>query len=207
MALPVLFPLSAGGQSVQAEAPWLTVYDEAGRPKWEVRMEVLVRTDDGWEGKEVQVQLYHEGIPYLVLRAPLIRADRYGRGWTLGADEPPPGAVVGEGQGFTFTCREVRWEGELVLLDLRAEGRGVVLAAGEARWELGRAVVLADAEAAFAGWELKFASGYYELDSEELVGRAAVATGHGVTVAGATLAAWPGEGRLRLTEAHLVQAP
>ncbi|HEU68648.1 MAG TPA: hypothetical protein ENN53_05500 [Candidatus Acetothermia bacterium] len=203
-----LFTLTTTGQSVQAEAPWLTVYDQAGRPKWEVRMEALVRTADGWEGQEVQVQLYHEGVPHLVLRAPHIRADRYGREWTLGADEPSTdGPVRGEGEGFSFTCREARWEAGLVLRDLHAAGRGVVLSAGEARWELGHAVLLADAEAAFVGWELKFASGRYEFASDRLVAGAATVTGHGVTVVGATLTAWPGEGRLRLTEAHLVQVP
>ncbi|MBC7170122.1 hypothetical protein H5T54_04215 [Candidatus Bipolaricaulota bacterium] len=203
-----LFALAPAAQSVRTEAPWLTVYDEAGRPKWEVGMEVLVRTDDGWEGQAVQVQLYHQGIPHLVLRAPRIRADRYGREWSLftgepGVDEP----VGGEGEGFAFTCFEARWEGKLVLLGLHAEGRGVVLSAAEARWELGQAVFLADAHATFAGWELEFASGQYEFDSDRLVAGAATVTGHGVAVVGATLEAWPGEGRLRLTEAHLVQVP
>lgn len=208
VAVAAAFTVTAVGQPVRAEAPWLTVYDEAGQPKWEVRMEVLVRTDDGWEGQVVQVQLYHEGVPHLVLRAPRIRADRYGREWSLftgepGVDEP----VVGEGEGFSFTCFEARWEGKLVLLGLHAEGRGVVLSAAEARWELGQAVLLAEARATFAGWELEFASGQYEFGSDRLVAGAATVTGHGVTVVGATLAAWPGEGRLRLTEAHLVQVP
>ncbi len=204
----LLLSFSAAGQSVQAEAPWLTVYDEAGRPKWEVRMRELVRTAAGWEGKDVTVHLYHEGSPQLVLRAPAIRADRYGREWTLISGEPDTGSpVVGEGEGFSFSCNEARWLGGLVLVGLRAEGRGVILSAGEARWDLGQTVHLTEANATFSGWELGFPTGRYDLVSDELVAVAATVRGHGVKLVGATLVAWPKEGKLRVTEAELVPAP
>ncbi len=208
LAVAASFTLTVAGQSVRAEAPWLTVYDEAGRPKWEVRMEVLVRTDDGWEGQAVQVQLYHEGVPHLVLRAPHIRADRYGREWSLLTGEPGTGQpIVGEGEGFSFTCREARWRGGLVLVDLTAEGRDLVLAAAEARWQLGVVVHLVGAEVAFKGWQLRFKEGQYDLTQDVLLAEAVTVTGHGVTLAGAALTAWPNEGRLRVTGAHLAQAP
>lgn len=208
VALTVLFTPFSGGQSVQAEAPWLTVYDEAGRTKWEVRMDVLVRTDSGWEGERVEVQLYDQGTPHLVLRAPRIRADRYGREWTLLTDEPSAvERIVGEGEGFSFECREARWSGGLVLVGLAAEGRGVALTAAEARWQIGRAVQLSQAEVEFAGWRLEFGSGTYELDGDRLVAGEATVTGHGMTVVGTALVAWPRAGRLHVTEARVGRAP
>ncbi len=208
VVLLLLASLSGAGQSVRAEAPWLTVYDEAGRPKWEVRMERLVRTGDGWEGERVQVQLYHQGVPSLVLHAPRIRADRYGREWTLFTDEPPADErVVGEGEGFSFTCQEARWAGGLVLVGLRAQGRGVSLSAGEARWQVGDVVYLSGAAAQFGGWVLSFEAGRYELRSDELVAGSVRATGHGVVLTGAKLRAWPERGRLEVAEANLVRAP
>jgi len=208
LALLLIVTGPAIGQSVEATAPWLTVYDEAGRPKWEVRMERLVRTQDGWEGEAVQVSLYHKGAPLLVLRAPQIRADRYGREWTLTTGEPVIGEpVVGEGEGFSFTCREARWAGGLVLASLTAEGRGLALSATEARWRLGEEVELWGAEVAFGGWRLRFATGRYDLVQDVLAAEAVTTTGHGVTLVGETLMAWPRDGRLRVTEAHLAQAP
>lgn len=212
VALTVLVTSVPVGQSVQAEAPWLTVYDEAGRTKWEVRMDVLVRTDSGWEGERVQVQLYDQGTPHLVLRAPRIRADRYGREWTLLTDEPSTVArssdpIVGEGEGFSFECREARWAGGLVLVGLAAEGRGVALTAAEARWQMGRAVQLTQAEVQFAGWRLEFESGTYELDGDRLVAGEVTVTGHGMTVVGTALVAWPRVGKLHVTEARVGRAP
>ncbi len=208
LALLLIVASPAMGQSVEATAPWLTVYDEAGRPKWEVRMERLVRTRDGWEGEAVQVSLYHNGAPLVVLRAPQIRADRFGREWTLITGEPVTGElVVGEGEGFSFTCREARWEGGLVLVGLTAEGRGVALSATEARWRLGEEVELWGAEVTFEGWRLQFAAGRYDLAQDVLTAGEVTATGHGVTLVGKELTAWPRDGRLRVTEAHLAQAP
>jgi hypothetical protein len=202
----------AAAQQVHADAPWLTVYDEAGRPKWEVRMERLVRTPDGWEGEGVQVQLYHQGALQITLRAPRIRADRFGREWTLLTDEPSTAEpvvepIVGEGEGFSFTCQEARWVGGLVLRGLTAEGRGVTLSAAEASWRMGEAVELSGAEVAFGGWILRFSTGQYDLAQDVLTAGAVEATGHGLTLAGSTLVAWPRDGRLRITEARLAQAP
>ncbi len=208
LAFTGLFTLTAAGQSVQAEAPWLTVYDETGRPKWEVRMETLVRTTDGWEGKAVEVQLYHEGAPRLVLRAPRIRADRYGREWTLFTDEPSTDEpIVGEGEGFSFTCQEARWTGGLLLVHLTAEGRGVALSSVEARWDVGDTVHLAGAEVEFGGWQLTFETGRYELQHDRLVAGEVRAAGHGVTLTGTALVAWPEQGKLHIEEAHLVRTP
>ena len=207
VAIAILFSVPASAQSVQAEAPWLTVYDEAGRLKWELRMEALARVGDGWEGQRVQVQLYHDGAPTVILRAPRIRADRYGREWALSTDDLAAEPIVGEGEGFSFTCREARWQGGLVLGGLTAEGRGVALSAAEARWQLGEAVHLVDAEVTFAGWQLAFETGRYELGGDQLVADDVTATGHGVTLGGTALMAWPHEGRIEVREAHLVRAP
>lgn len=196
----------AFAESVQAVAPWLTVYDEAGRPKWEVRMEVLVRTTTGWEGEGVEVQLYLEGAPHLVLRAPRLRADRYGREWTLGG-EADGAQVAGEGDGFSFTCNEARWTGGLILLGLAAAGHGVTLSAAEARWLLGETVELLGAQASFGGWTVTFDSGRYDLTANQLVTGPATATGHGLTLRGAALQAWPTHGEILLTEAILVRTP
>jgi len=207
VAVAILFSVPASAQSVQAEAPWLTVYDEAGQLKWEVRMETLVRVGDGWEGQRVQVQLYHDGVPTVVLRAPRIRADRYGREWVLSTDDLAAEPIVGEGEGFSFTCREARWQGGLVLRGLTAEGRGVALSAAEGRWQFGEAVHLVDAEVTFAGWRLAFETGRYELGGDQLVADDVTATGHGVILVSTALMAWPREGRLEVREAHLVRAP
>lgn len=206
-AVAASFTLTAAGQSVHADAPWLTVYDDAGRPKWEVRMERLVRTTDGWTGEGVEVQLYHEGAPRLVLRAPRIRADRHGREWILLSDESEAPEVSGEGEGLSFTCQEARWSGGLVLAGLVAEGRGMNLSSTEARWQLGDTVYLVGAEVEFDGWRLTFDVGQYELQHDRLVAGELTATGHGVTLTGTALTAWPDQGRLQVTEAHLVRDP
>lgn len=211
--MPVLLVLlllsfyPAFGQSVQAEAPWLTVYDEAGRTKWELRMDTLVRTASGWEGQGVRVQLYYEGNPTVTLRAPRIRADRYGREWSLYGEPGTDAPIAGDGEGLSFTCQEARWAGGLVLVGLMAEGRGVALSAAEARWQLGETVHLAEAEVEFAGWRLRFATGRYELGEDRLVAGAVTATGHGVTLQGTALTAWPRESKLQVRGAHLVRAP
>jgi len=171
-------------------------------------MERLVRTDDGWEGERVQVHLYHEGAPHLVLRAPRIRADRHGREWSLYTGEPSTDElIVGEGEGFSFTCQQARWSGGLLLMGLTASGRGLSLSATEARWQLGDTVHLAGAEVEFGGWHLSFEAGRYDLSHDELVAGTVRATGHGVTLTGAALRAWPEQGRLHIEEAHLVRAP
>lgn len=171
-------------------------------------MERLVRTGDGWEGETVRVDLYHEGAPHLVLRAPRIRADRYGREWTLLTDASSTAEpVVGEGEGFSFSCQQAQWLGGLVLMDLTADGRGLSVSAAEARWQLGDAVHLAGAEVEFGGWRLSFGVGRYDLSRSELVAGAMRATGHGVTLTGAALRAWPEQGRLHIEEARLVRIP
>lgn len=205
VALLLLASLSGLGQTVQAEAPWLTVYDDAGRPKWEVRLGRLVRTAAGWEGERAEVQLYHEGAPALVLRAPLLSADRYGREWTLASAGEEP--VTGEGEGFTFRCREARWAGGLLLRGLEAEGRGVRLGADEVRWRMGESLELAGAEVAFGGWTVRFEEGIYELPADRLVTGPAEAAGHGLVLRGSALGAWPAERRLVLREVELVRAP
>lgn len=205
VALLLAASLSGLGQTVQAEAPWLTVYDDAGRPKWEVRLGKLVRTTTGWEGERAEVQLYHEGSPGVVLRAPLLRADRYGREWTLASAGEEP--VTGEGEGFTFRCREARWAGGLLLRGIVAEGRGVGLRADEARWRMGEALELAGAEVAFGGWTVRFARGTYDLPADRLQTGPAEAAGHGLVLTGSSLEAWPSERRLVLREVELVRAP
>ncbi|MCX7751091.1 MAG: hypothetical protein N2320_06125 [Candidatus Bipolaricaulota bacterium] len=205
VVLLLLLAVPGAGQSVQAEAPWLTVYDPAGRPKWEVRLGRLVRTATGWEGERVEVQLYSDGAPAVLLRAPRLSADRYGREWTLGSTDAE--AVTGEGEGFVFRCREARWSGGLLLRELAAEGRGVTLHAAEVRWAFGEALHLEGAEATFAGWTVRFERGTYEFPADRLTTGPVQATGHGLVLTGSSLQAWPGEGRLILREAELVRAP
>lgn len=199
LALVVVVGGPVLAQTVEAAAPWLTVYDEAGRPKWEVKMDRLLRTRDGWEGERVEVQLFLEGAPVVRLRASGIKADRYGREWALTGD------VVGEGEGFTFACGGARWAGGLVLTDLRAEGRGLALSAVEAQWWLGERVELREATVTFQGWTVKFPRGRYALGQEILEAQGVTVRGHGVKLIGEGLTAWPGAGRIVVKGAHLVR--
>lgn len=191
---------SALGQNVEASAPWLTVYDEAGRPKWEVQMERLVRTSAGWTGTNVRVTLFLEGSPAVALQAETIAADRYGREWTLS------GRVRGEGEGFAMECAQARWAGGLWLEDVEAWGRGVTLRAARVQWRMGQALELSQGSTSFSGWSVEFSSGRYVLAAEELVARDVTVRGHGIELVGQELQAWPRVGKIRVKGAKLVRS-
>jgi lipopolysaccharide export system protein LptC len=56
--LLVFLSFAAFAQTTTLTAPWLLVYDPEGRPRWEIRMENLIRTKDGWEGEGVNITLF-----------------------------------------------------------------------------------------------------------------------------------------------------
>ncbi len=203
MRFVLLFALLGTGwawaQQLEATAPWLTVYDETGQPKWEVRMERLRRTPGGWEGENVTVTLFLEGVPRVGLAASAIIADRYGREWTLSGD------VHGEGEGFAFRCAQARWSGGLVLEQVEATGHELELRAQLVRWNLGQALELEKGTVAFAGWKVEFHRGLYELAGQQFQAFEVVAVGHGVQVEGVEVRAWPSEGRLWVRGAKLVR--
>jgi hypothetical protein len=199
--VPLIFSLALAAQPVQVEAPWLTVYDVDGRPRWEVRMTYLARTDEGWEGEGVEVRLFHAGEVAVVIAAHAIRADRFGRAWTLVGD------VTGEGEGISFTCDLAQWSGGLVLVGLRATREGMSLVAAEARWALDEGIDLVDVQATLDGWEVKFADGRYLFEGGLLLASRVFMVGHGVVLVGGSLSAWPGEGRLSVRGAYLVRNP
>ena len=96
----VLISLIAFSQEVELDAPWLTVYDPEGNPRWEVSLGRLYKTDSGWEGEGVEVRLYWEGELRFTLRADRLSADRLGRNWTLS------GEVSGQAGELRISCRQ-----------------------------------------------------------------------------------------------------
>jgi hypothetical protein len=114
--LLVFLSFAALAQTTTLTAPWLLVYDPEGRPRWEIRMENLIRTKDGWEGEGVNITLFFEGKPTIKVQAPRLSADPLGRQWSLS------NGLSGEGQGLKFTAKEAQWMDYLVLLGFSAQG-------------------------------------------------------------------------------------
>ncbi|MFN3346966.1 MAG: hypothetical protein ACK42E_04050, partial [Candidatus Bipolaricaulaceae bacterium] len=81
--LLVIASFVCGAQQLTVSAPWLVVYDHEGRPRWEIRLERLWRTKEGWEGEAVSVTLFWAGEPSLKVQAQRMRAEALGRSWTL----------------------------------------------------------------------------------------------------------------------------
>lgn len=186
----------AVAQDLTLTAPWLVVYDPEGRPRWEIRVEKLWRTEEGWEGEDVSVILFQEGKPSIKAEAKRIRAESLGRSWTLSE------GLEGEGQGFAFSAEMATWDGRLVLKNFRAQGEGLYLEAEEARWDLEGTLELFIAQGEGAGWKLLFNYGRYS--NGLLVAQDVEASGHGLRVRAKLLEFWVEEERLKFREVQIV---
>lgn len=197
--LLLILPVCAAAQTLTLTAPWLVVYDPEGRPRWEIRLERLWRTREGWEGEDVLLTLFWAGEPKFRVRAPRIRAEALGRSWTLA------GEIQGEGHGFSFSAAEASWNGRLVFKGFRAQGQGMALSAAEARWDLEGPLELFGAEGEGASWTLRFPYGRYA--EGLLVAQEAEAWGHGVRLRAELLEFWVEEGRLKFRRVRVARGP
>lgn len=199
LILLALFCAVASAQTTTLTAPWLLVYDPEGRPRWEIHLEKLVRTRDGWEGEGVSITLFFEGSPTITVRAPRLFADPLGRRWSL------EGGLSGEGQGFTFTAKEAHWADRLVLLGFSAQGKGMEITAEEVRWELSGALELFSATVSSSQWTLRFPYGKYAEDL--LAAQKVEAEGHGLNIFADHLEFYPEEGRAKFLGVKVVRRP
>lgn len=199
--LLALFGLVAFSQQVEIHAPWLTVYDTEGRPRWEVTLEKLSRTDSGWEGEGVKVRLYWEGELRFELEASRLTADGMGRTWTLTGD------ISGQAGGLVLACEKVSWCDGLSAEGLVAQGDDLVLEAAQASWKEGDQVILTEVHARSGGWEVRLPQATYFLDSGVLSGEEADLVGHGYEIHARLLRFFTKEGRLELEEARVVARP
>jgi len=198
LVLLVLFSLSAWAQTTALTAPWLLVYDPEGRPRWEIRMEKLSRTKDGWEGENISVTLFFEGNTVFLVQAQKLSADPLGRQWTLW------GNLRGEGYGFQFSAEKAYWQDRLILEEFSAEGNDFEVQAKEARWELAGTLELFEAQARGWGWTLAFPYGQY---SEKILWAQEVeALGHGLSLRAEFLEFHTDEGRARFQKVKLVRS-
>lgn len=155
LILLIFFSCIAWAQTVVLTAPWLVAYDSEAQPRWEIRLEKLVRTEEGWMGENADITLFFQGEPTLWVRAPQISADPLGLRWAL------PNGLTGEGEGLSFSAQKAEWADRLVLENFSAQGQGIEVRAKEARWELGGPLVLLSAEAKVSIWTMCFAYGEY----------------------------------------------
>jgi len=188
-------------QEVEIHAPWLTVYDPQGRPRWEISLERLYKTESGWEGEGVEVRLYWEGELEFSLRAERLTADRLGRVWTITGD------ISGEAGGLALSCREAVWSDGLTLTELLLAGADLRLSTASAHWAQGEEVLLTEVVAESRGWEVTLATATYLLDSGILDGKEAVIRGHGYEIRAAEARLFTREGGLQLREAQVVPHP
>jgi hypothetical protein len=198
LVLLVLFALSAWAQTTTLTAPWLLVYDPEGRPRWEIRMERLVRTKDGWEGENVSVTLFFKGNPVFSVQAQRLSADPLGRKWSLWGD------LRGEGYEFSFSAERAFWQDRLILGEFAAEGKDFRVRAREARWELSGTLELIEAQAQGSGWTLSFPYGKYA--EKVLWAQEVEASGHGVSLRADFLEFHTEEGRAKFQKVKLVRS-
>ena len=198
LVLLVLFTVSAWAQTTTLTAPWLLVYDPEGRPRWEIRMEKLSRTKDGWEGENVSVTLFFEGNAVFLVQAEKLSADPLGRQWTLW------GNLRGEGYGFQFFAEKTYWRDRLILEGFSAEGDSLSVQAREARWELAGTLELLDAQAQGSGWTLSFPYGKYS--ENVLLAQEVEALGHGLSLRADFLEFHAKEGRAKFLKVKLVRS-
>ncbi|MCS7240449.1 MAG: hypothetical protein NZ651_04315 [Candidatus Bipolaricaulota bacterium] len=196
--LLVLFSALALGQTATLTAPWLTVYDPAGRPRWEIRMEKLVRTKEGWEGEGVSVTLFSAGAPLISVRAPRLSADPLGRNWSLS------GGISGEGQGFSFSAEEARWMDRLILIAFSGQREDLKVEAQEARWELLGVIEFFSAKVTFSDWFLKFPYGKFV--EAVLVAEDVEARGRGLRISADFLEFQVDKGRAKFLGAKVVRS-
>lgn len=194
----MLFSLIAWAQTTTLTAPWLLVYDPEGRPRWEIRVEKLLRTKDGWEGENVTVTLFFEGNVVFSVEAQKLSADLWGRQWTLW------GNLRGEGHGFVFSAEKAYWRDRLILEGFSARGSSLSVQAREARWELAGKLELFDAQAEGSGWNLSFS--YAEYSEKILLAQEVEALGHGLSLRADFLEFHTEEGRAKFLKVKLVRS-
>lgn len=189
---------SVFAQTATLMAPWLLVYDAEGRPRWEIRMEKLVRTKDGWEGEKVSVTLFFQGEPSIFVEAEKLSADPLGRRWSLKEE------VSGQGHGFSFTAKEASWTEHLVLLEFSAQREDLTVFAEEAHWELNGLLELFSATASSAQWSLCFSYGQYK--DGTLFAQEVEAEGFGLKIQAEYLEFSPDEGRAKFRGVKVVRS-
>jgi hypothetical protein len=197
--LLVFLSFAAFAQTTTLTAPWLLVYDPEGRPRWEIRMENLIRTKDGWEGEGVSITLFFEGKPTIKVQAPRLSADPLGRQWSLS------NGLSGEGQGLKFTAKEAQWMDYLVLLGFSAQGEKIEVTAEKVHWELSGTLEFFSAEVSVSSWKMRFPYGRYT--EELLVAEEVEAEGYGLTVQADHLELSVTESRAKFTGVQVARSP
>jgi len=193
--------LASAGQATRVDAPWLTVYDPAGQPRWEVQLEQLTRTAQGWQGEHATIHLYHEGLHQATARAAALQADPSGRAWEMSE------GIEVDWAEFELSCKRGRWNDELVLWDITATAEGLVVGSEQARWRPGGPVELLGGTFDMRGWTATFDAGQYSLPEGTLSAQEVHVSGHGMDLWGATLAARPQDGTITLQNARLATRP
>ncbi len=192
--------LLAFGQDAHLDAPWLTVYDAAGRPRWEVKLEALTRDADGWQGRDAHITMYHEGQPQARLLAAELVTDPLGREWDM------PQGVEGEWGVLNMRAARARWERSFTLWEVEAWAEDIGLRAAEARWTPGSSVEFSDVQVSVQGWELEFPAGSYHLEEDVLQATDVDLRGHGLKAAAGELRVSARGGEVTLTDAELSPA-
>ncbi len=185
------------GQGARLEAPWLTVYDEAGRARWEVQLDNMERDNRGWIGYGARITLYHEGEPQARMRAGELRTDATGWEWSL--DD----GVEGTWGILHVRAEQAHWRDTLSMTSIEAEADQVSLTAAKAGWTPGGSVQLRHVVMAVQGWQVEFPAGAYDMDDEVLVAQEAVLHGHGLEVVAGELRVSARGGEVTLADVQL----
>ncbi len=189
------------GQAARVDAPWLTVYDSAGQPRWEIQLEHLARTEQGWRGEDATIRLYHQGVEQATATTGLLHTGPLGRTWELSEGLE----VVWE--GFVIVCERGRWDDELVLWDVTATAEGLIVRCEEGRWRPGRPVELGRGEFETDGWAGTFAAGSYSITEGILTARDVRLSGHGMDMLGEEISAHLHDNVFTLKNARLKARP
>ncbi len=197
VVLVLFVSLLAFGQSARLDAPWLTVYDAAGRPWWEVELEELTRDEEGWRGRNAHITLYHEGNPEARLQAGELVTDPLGREWSL--EE----GVEGVWGILKIEAERARWQGDLTLWEVAARAEEITLRATQAHWSPGGPVELIEVLVTVQGWELEFLAGSYRVADELLYAEDVDLRGHGLKVTAGELRVSARGGEVTITDAQL----
>jgi len=168
--------LAAGGQDARMDAPWLTVYDPAGRPRWEVQLGTLSRDADGWHGSDARILLYYEGEAELELWVGKLLADPLGREWELKE------GVEGAWGELKLQAERAHWDGRLTLWEVGAHAQQMSMVAAQAEWSPGGVVELSQGHVEVGGWKMSFGSGEFDAYEEMLTATDIEMSGHGLRI-------------------------
>ncbi len=185
------------GQGARLEAPWLTVYDEAGRARWEVQLDSMERENRGWIGHGAHITLYHEGSPQAQMRAGVLRTDATGWEWTLDDGVEAAWGIL------EMRAEHAHWRDTLSMTSIEAEADQVSLTAAKAGWIPGGTVELRQVVMTVQGWQIEFPAGGYTMDDELLVAEDAVLRGHGLEVVAGVLRVSARGGEVTLADVQL----